>query len=175
MGARAPITASSPPPARADRRFRTVTVVLGTLFLAYAVATLLPTPSAVLSVARNFFLLPIPFAVWWAYRRSPLSLRLPILLFGVAAIVWLVGSAVWYGYFFAAGAEVPKPPTAADAFFLSGRLLIIAAIVIALRSAIPFRIAVLDALVIVSAGLASGLRSSATAWKRGSRRQHSLR
>jgi hypothetical protein len=140
----------------AERRFRTVAGVLATLFLAFLIATLLPTPSPVLSVARNVFLLPIPFVVWWAYRRSPPSLRLPLLLFAIAATIWLVGSAVWYGYFFAAGAEVPKPPTAADGFFLLGRLLIIGGIVIALRSAIPFRIAALDALVIVSAGLALG-------------------
>lgn len=140
----------------ADRRFRIVAAVLGALFLAFLLATLLPTPSPVLSVARNVFLLPIPFVVWWAYRRSPSSLRLPLLLFAIAATVWLVGSAVWYSHFFAAGAEVPKPPTAADGFFLLGRLLIIGGIVIALRSAIPFRIAALDVAVIVSAGIALG-------------------
>lgn len=151
--ARAPRSPGGPD---AEQRFRAVVLVLGALFVAYAVATLLPTPSATLTLARNVFLLPIPFVVSWAYRRSPPSLRLPVLLFALAAVVWLVGSAFWYGYFFAAGAEVPKPPTPADAFFLSGRLLIIAGIVIALKSAIPFRIAALDALVIVSAGLAVG-------------------
>lgn len=147
---------SSVPSSQPERKFRTLAAVLVALFLAFLLATLLPTPSPVLSVARNVFLLPIPFAVYWAYRRAAPALRLPLFLFALAAIVWLIGSAVWYAYFFAAGGEVPKPPTAADGFFLAGRVLIIAGIVAALRSAIPFRIAALDALVILSAGLALG-------------------
>lgn len=126
------------------------------MFAVYGLATFVPTPSAALSVARNVFVLPIPFAVWWAYRRSSASLRLPLLLLTTAAFVWIAGSVVWYGEFFAGGGRVPEPPGPADGFFLSSRLLIIASIVIALRSAIPFRIAALDASVIVAAGLALG-------------------
>ncbi|MDQ3881243.1 MAG: hypothetical protein M3295_09260, partial [Chloroflexota bacterium] len=154
MGAANPTRADAAPRFVRERRFRRLAAVLGSLFVVDVVATVLATPSPVLSVGRNLFLLPIPFAVWWAFRRAPSSLRLPLLLFALAAIVWLLGSAVWYAYFFAAGATVPKPPTSADGFFLTGRLLIISGIVVALHSAIPFRIAALDAVVIVSATLA---------------------
>jgi hypothetical protein len=144
------------PRATAERRFRIVAGVLGSLFAIFAIATLLPTPSDALSVARNVFVLPIPFVAWWAYVRAPAPLRRPLLLFAVAAILWLGGSFVWYGYFFAADWTVPTPPGPADALFLTGRLFIVAGIVAALRSAIHFRIAALDALVIVAAGLAVG-------------------
>lgn len=99
----------------AERRFRMLAVVLGIGFVTYAVATLLETPSATLSVTRNVFVLPIPFVVWWAYARSPAPMRRPLFIFGVAALAWMFGTAVWYGEFFAAGGEVPKPPGPADA------------------------------------------------------------
>ena len=141
---------------RAERRFKMTAAGLGALFLLYAVATLLPTPSAPLSLARNIFVLPIPFVAWWAYRRSPPALRRPLLILTAAAVVWIVGAVVLYGYFFAGGGKVPRPPSPADALFLTARLLIIASIVTALQGAIPFRIAALDAAVIVAAGLALG-------------------
>ena len=149
-------TAASASTEHAERRFRRLIAILGALFLAYAVATLLPTPSAFLSVGRNIFVLPIPFLAWWAYVRSDAPLKRPLLLFALAAIVWLAGSLVWYGYFFAEGGRVPEPPGPADAFFLGARLLILAGLVTAVKSTVAFRIAALDACVIVSAGLALG-------------------
>jgi hypothetical protein len=139
-----------------ERQFRGLVVVLVALLAAYTVLTLLPTPSAVVSVARNLFVLPIPIAVWWAFRRAPAGMRRPLFLFGVAALIWTAGTIVWYAEFFAAGASVPEPPGPADGFFLTARLFIIAGIVAAVRSAVSFRIAALDAALIISAGLAVG-------------------
>jgi hypothetical protein len=139
-----------------ERQFRALVLVLMALLAAYTALTLLPTPSAVVSVARNLFVLPIPIAVWWAFRRAPAGMRRPLFLFGVAALIWTAGTIVWYAEFFAAGASVPEPPGPADGFFLTARLLIIAGIVAAVRSAVSFRIAALDAALIISAGLAVG-------------------
>ena len=146
----------SPPATPEQRRFRMLLAGLGALFLAFALATVLPTPSAALSVGRNVFVLPIPLLACWAYVRAPAHLRRPLLLFALAAIIWVAGSAVWYGYFFSAGGQVPEPPGPADGFFFVARLLILAGFIAALKSAVSFRIAALDASVIVSAGLALG-------------------
>ncbi len=150
------IGAASAGGASPERRFRIVTAVLGAVFAVYTLATLMPTPSALLSVARNVFVLPIPFVTWWAHARSPAPMRRSLFLFGVAALVWMAGTAIWYAEFFAAGNDVPKPPGPADGFFLSARILIIAAIVAALRSVMRPRIAALDASVVIAAGLAVG-------------------
>jgi hypothetical protein len=139
-----------------ERQFRGLVLVLVALLAAYTALTLLPTPSALVSVARNLFVLPIPIAVWWAFRRAPSGMRRPLLLFGVAALIWTAGTIVWYAEFFAAGTSVPEPPGPADGFFLTARLFIIAGIVAAVRSAVSFRIAALDAALIISAGLAVG-------------------
>jgi hypothetical protein len=139
-----------------EQRFRALVVALTILLGAYIALTLLPTPSAVVSVARNLFVLPIPIAVWWAYTRAPAPMRRALFLFGVAALVWTAGTIVWYAEFFAAGATVPEPPGPADGFFLTARLFIIAGIVAGVRSAVSFRIAALDAALITSAGSAVG-------------------
>ncbi len=147
-------TARSSAALRAERRFRLLAAGLGLAFVAYAAATLLPTPSAALSVARNLFVLPIPVLACWAYARAPASLRRPLGLFAVAAVVWVAGSVVWYGEFFAAGGHVPEPPGPADGFFLVARLVIVVGLVIALKSVVSIRIAALDACVIIAASVA---------------------
>ena len=157
----------SPSATRDQRRFRVLVAVLAGLFLAFALATVLPTPSPALSVGRNVFVLPIPLLACWAYVRSPARLRRPLLLFALAAIIWVAGSAVWYGYFFSAGGKVPEPPGPADSFFFLARLLILAGLVAALKSAVSFRIAALDAAVIVSAGLALGAAFVGNSLKEG--------
>ena len=158
VGQVGPIPPSAPSSAasRAERRFRLLAAGLGLAFAAYAAATLLPTPSAALSVARNLFVLPIPVLACWAYARAPARLRRPLGLFAVAAVVWVAGSFVWYGEFFAASGRVPEPPGPADAFFLTARLVIVVGLVIALKSVVSIRIAALDACVIVAASVAVG-------------------
>src|SRR5262249_8934453 len=78
------------------------------------------------------------------------------LLCAWAATLWLVGSLVWYGFFLADGSVVPKPPGWWDIAFAGAQLLLIGAIVVAMRSFALVRLAALDACVICSAGIALG-------------------
>jgi hypothetical protein len=73
-----------------------------------------------------------------------------------AATLWLAGSLVWYGFFLANGSEVPTPPGWWDVPFAAAQLLLIAAVLAAMRSFEVVRIAVLDVCVIAAAGIALG-------------------
>src|SRR5262249_53353329 len=84
------------------------------------------------------------------------ALRRPFHLFAWAATLWLAGSAVWEAFYRAAGDKVPHPPGVWDAFFIAAQLLVIAAFVVATRSFISARLATLDAVVVLAAGLALG-------------------
>jgi hypothetical protein len=142
-------------PSRA-RGFRILLVALGGAYLAYVLATIGGAPEALLSPLYSVFLFPLPFVVWWAFRRAPPELRRLIRLLAWAATLWLVGSLVWYAYYFAGGSEVPEPPGTWDIFLVLARLLVIAAIVDAMRSLMSIRLAALDASVVCAATVALG-------------------
>ena len=146
---------------RADpARERTLGVLAGlgaAAFCAYLAVTLahaLPRPT--LSLVFNGVLLPVPIVAWWAYTRAQPPLRTPVLLLAGAATCWLVGAVVWQGFYIANGDAVPPTPGVYDVFFLGARVLILAALVIAMRTVISFRIAALDACVLTAAGVALG-------------------
>jgi hypothetical protein len=137
-------------------KLRLLALGMGVAYFAYFLAAVLGAPSSIVSPLFSVFMVPVPFAVWWAYLRAPPQLRRLIFILAWAATLWLIGSLVWYGYYFAAGSEIPDPPGTFDIFFVLARLLVIAAIVDAMRSLISFRIAALDASVICAASLALG-------------------
>ena len=84
------------------------------------------------------------------------NLRVTFLLCAWAATLWLVGSLIWYGFFLADGSQVPPSPGVWDICFVAARLLLIAAVLAAIRSLVCLRLAALDACVIVAAGVAVG-------------------
>ncbi|MDX6455020.1 MAG: hypothetical protein QOD48_1127, partial [Gaiellaceae bacterium] len=92
------------------RRFRTLAVLGGAFFVAYAAAAIGGAPKPVLTFVFNGMMLPVPAAVWWAYVRAPTSLRRPVLLLALGATLWLIGSAVWEAFYLAGGNKVPHPP-----------------------------------------------------------------
>lgn len=140
-------------PAPAERRLRRLALLAAAVYAAHFTAAIAGAPKVVVSVAFIVFVLPVPFLGWWAYTRAAVNLRRPFLLLAIAATLWLVGTVVWYGYYFAGGRVIPEPPGPWDAFFVPALLLVIAAIVVALRSLISFRLAALDACVLVAAGV----------------------
>lgn len=131
-------------------------LLIGAGIVVYLLGAILGAPTSVLSPFFSVFMAPVPFVVWWAYARAPAELRRLILLLAWAATFWLVGSLVWYGYYFAGGSTIPEPPGAWDGPLVLARLLVIVAIIAAMRSLISFRIAILDAWVICAATLALG-------------------
>jgi hypothetical protein len=137
-----------------ERRFRLLASLGGAVFLAYLAATFAGAPRDLLSLVFIVVMAPLPFVVWWAYRRAPDELRRPLLLLATAATLWLFGSVVWQGFYVAAGNKVPHSPGIWDAFFVTARLLVILALVVAMRSLIRFGLAALDTLVLVATGLA---------------------
>jgi hypothetical protein len=142
-------------PSRA-RGFRILILALAGAYVVYVLATVGGAPQALLSPLYSVFLLPVPFIVWWAYMRAPPELRRLIRLLASAATLWLVGSLVWYVYYFAGGSEVPEPPGVWDIFLVVARLLVIAAIVDGMRSLMSIRLAALDASVVCAATVALG-------------------
>jgi hypothetical protein len=144
----------SPPSRNGERRFRTLAVLGGGLFVAYAVAAIGGAPKPLLTFVFNGMMLPVPAAVWWAYARAPTSLRRPVLLLALGATLWLIGSAVWEAFYLAGGDKVPRPPGVWDFFFVVAQLLVIAALVLAMRSLISFRLAGLDSVIFTAAGIA---------------------
>jgi hypothetical protein len=138
------------------RRFRVFVMAIAVAYAAYFIAVVGGTPTSVTSPLFSVFMLPVPFVVWWAYRRAPPELRRLIHLLAWAATLWLVGSLVWYGYYFAAGSKIPEPPGTWDIFLVIARLLVIAAVVDAMRSLMSIRMAFLDASVICAATVALG-------------------
>jgi hypothetical protein len=139
-----------------ERRFRLLALAALILFCGYLAATVGGAPRETLSLVFSVVLLPLPSVVWWAYVRAPASLRRTLFLCGSAATLWLAGSLVWYGFYIAGGSRVPSSPGVWDAFFVAARLLLIVAVLAAMRSLVSIRIAFLDACVIVAAGLALG-------------------
>ncbi|MEJ7569221.1 MAG: hypothetical protein WKF41_13255 [Gaiellaceae bacterium] len=146
----------APPRPDGERRFRLFAVAALILFSAYVAATLVGAPREASSLIFSVVLLPVPFVGWWAYVRVAERLRSTFLLCAWAATLWLAGSLVWYGFFVAGGSEVPPSPGLWDVFFVGARLLLIAAVIAAMRSFVSFTIAALDACVIIAAGIGLG-------------------
>jgi len=142
-----------PPLSSAERRFRLGAVLVAIVYVAHFVAAVAGAPKTLVSLAFILFVVPVPFLGWWAFTRAAANLRKPFLLLALAATLWLSGTVVWYVYYFAGGRVIPEPPGVWDAFFVPALLLVIAAIVVALRSLISFRLAALDACVLIAAGV----------------------
>jgi hypothetical protein len=139
-----------------ERRFQLFALATVVLFIAYVAATVAGAPRDTLSLVSAVVVLPVPLVGWWAYARAPENLRVTFLLCAWAATLWLVGSLVWYGFFLAEGSEVPPSPGVWDICFVAARLLLIGAVLAAIRSLVSLRLATLDACVIVAAGVAVG-------------------
>jgi hypothetical protein len=139
-----------------ERKFRLLSATALVFFLGYLAATLAGAPRQTSSLVFNVAVLPVPFVAWCTYARAPAALRPMWLLCAWAATLWLTGSLVWYGFFLANGSVVPKPPGWWDIAFAGAQLLLIGAIVAAIRSFALVRLAALDACVIGSAGIALG-------------------
>jgi hypothetical protein len=144
----------TPPSPDGARRFRTLAFLGGGFFVAYAAAAIGGAPKPVLTFVFNGVMLPVPAAVWWAYARAPTSLRRPVLLLALGATLWLIGSVVWEAFYLAGGNKVPHPPGVWDVFFVAAQLLVITALVLAMRSLVSFRLASLDAVIVTAAGIA---------------------
>jgi hypothetical protein len=139
-----------------ERRFQLFAFAAVVLFTAYLAATVAGTPRDILSLVYSVAVLPVPLVGWWAYRRAREDLRVTFLLCAWAATLLLVGSLIWYGFFLAEGSQVPPSPGVWDICFVTARLLLIAAVLSAIRSLVCVRLAALDACVIVAAGVAIG-------------------
>jgi hypothetical protein len=144
----------SPPPQDGTRRFRTLAVVGAGFFVTYGAATIGGAPKTALSLVFNSMMLALPAAVWWAYARAPQTLKRPVRLLALGATLWLIGSAVWEAFYLAGGNKVSHPTGVWDVFFVTAQLLVIAALVLAMRSLISFRLASLDAAIVTAAGIA---------------------
>lgn len=141
------------PRPNAEARLRLLAFVIALVYAAHFTGAVLGAPRTLVSLAFVLFVLPVPFLGWWAYTRAAATLKRPFLFLALAASLWLSGTLVWYGYYFAGGRVIPEPPGLWDAFFVPALLLVIAAIVVALRSLISFRLAALDACVLIAAGV----------------------
>ena len=141
------------PRPNAEARLRLLAFLIGLVYAAHFTGAVLGAPRTLVSLAFVLFVLPVPFLGWWAYTRAAANLKRPFLFLALAASLWLSGTLVWYGYYFAGGRVIPEPPGPWDAFFVPALLLVIAAIVVALRSLISFRLAALDACVLIAAGV----------------------
>jgi hypothetical protein len=139
-----------------ERKFRVLSAAAAALFLLYLIATLAGAPRDTSSLIFNIAVLPLPFVGWWTYARAPVELRPIWLRCAWAATLWFAGSLVWYAFYLAGGSKVPPTPGWWDLFFAAAQLLLIAAIVSAMRSFALVRIAALDACVISAAGIALG-------------------
>ena len=144
----------TPPPQSGARRFRALSLLGVAGFVAYAAAVALGVPRPILTFVFTGVMILVPPAVWWAYARAPTVLRRPVLLLAIAATSWLIGSAIWQVFFITGGNRVPHPPGIWDIFFVGAQLLVITALVIAMRSLISFRLTSLDALIVTAAGVA---------------------
>jgi len=144
----------SPPPQSGTRRFRALSLLGAAGFAAYAAAVVFGAPRPILTLAFTGVMILVPPSVWWAYARAPDVLRRPFLLLAIAATSWLIGSVIWQVFYITGGDRVPHPPGIWDIFFVGAQLLVITALVIAMRSLISFRLASLDALIVTAAGVA---------------------
>lgn len=136
------------------RLFRALAICGSAAFVAYAAAVFAAAPKPLLTYVFTATMMLVPPAVWWAYARAPASLRRPVGLLALGATLWLVGSVVWEAFYLANRDVVPSPPGIWDAFFIAAQLLVIAGLVLALRSLISFRLAALDAVIVTAAGIA---------------------
>jgi hypothetical protein len=68
----------------------------------------------------------------------------------------LIGSLIWYGFSLAEGSGVPPSSGVWDICYVAARLLLIGAVLAAIRSLMSLRLAALDACVIVASGVAFG-------------------
>ncbi|MEZ5101223.1 MAG: hypothetical protein R3C15_15765 [Thermoleophilia bacterium] len=93
--------------------------------------------------------------VWVAYRRAPADLRRPVLYCAWASTLCSPAPRL-VRLFLANGSEIPASPGIWDGCFVLARLLLIVAVVVAMRSFVSVRLATLDAVVIVAAGVALG-------------------
>lgn len=141
---------------REERRFRLLAAASLVVFTAFLAATAAGAPREMSSLVFSILVFPVPVVVWWAYRRATADLRRPVLYCAWASTLWLAGSLVWYGVFLANGSEIPSSPGIWDGCFVAARLLLIVAVVVAMRSFVSVRLATLDAVVIVAAGVALG-------------------
>lgn len=141
-------------PPSAVKWFRALSFLGAAAFAAYATAVAAGAPKPILTFVFTGLMILVPPAVWWAYARAPAQLRRPVLLLAFAATLWLIGSAIWQVLYLANGNRVPHPPGVWDAFFIAAQLLVIAALVLAMRSLISFRLATLDAVIVTAAGVA---------------------
>ncbi len=139
-----------------ERRFQLFALAAVVLFTTYAAATVAGAPRNILSLVYSVVVLPVPLVGWWAYRRARENLRVTFLLCAWAATLLLVGSLIWYGFFLAEGSQVPPSPGVWDICYVAARLLLIAAVLAAIRSLVSLRLAALDTCVIVAAGVAVG-------------------
>ena len=144
----------APATRRAVRWFRALWVLAAALFGVYATAVAVGASRPALTLVFTGLMILVPPAVWWAFARAPGQLRRPVLLLALAATLWLIGSAVWEVFYLADSNRVPQPPGVWDAFFIAAQLLVIAALVLAMRSLISFRLATLDAVIVTAAGVA---------------------
>jgi hypothetical protein len=139
-----------------ERRFQVLAVTALFLLLAYLGAALAGSPRQASSPLFSLIVFPVPFVVWCAYARAPENLRAPTLLCASATSLWLADSLAWYGFILAGRGNVPPSPAWWVIFFFGARLLLIAAVISAIRSLAFVRVAALDACVIVAAGVALG-------------------
>lgn len=139
-----------------ERALRSVIVAGVVLYTAYVAAIVAGAPESFSNVVFAILMAPGPIVVWLTYAKAPPALSTLWLLFAIATSLWFIGTAVWYAYYLAAGGRVPDPPGPWDAIFTIARLTGIAAIVVAMRSIVSFRLAVLDAAVIGAVGIATG-------------------
>lgn len=139
-----------------EHRFRLLATLAAALFFGDLCATLGGAPDQVSNLVFNFCVFPVPFLAWWAYTRASTGLRPTLLCCALGATLWLAGSLVWYGFFLANGSKVPTPPGWWDIPFAAAQLLLIAAVLAAIRSYDVVRFATADACVIAAAGIALG-------------------
>ena len=144
----------SPPPRGGARRFRALSLFGAAGFVAYATAVALGAPRPLLTFVFIGVMILVPPAGWWAYACAPAVLRRPFFLLASAATSWLIGSAIWQVFYVTGGNKIPHPPGVWDVFFVGAQLLVISALVIAMRSFISFRLASLDAVIVTAAGVA---------------------
>src|SRR3954449_13162165 len=124
-----------------ERRFQLFALAAAVLFTAYLAATVAGAPRDILSLVYAVAVLPVPLVGWWAYRYAREDLRVTFLLCAWAATLLLVGSLIWYGFFLAEASQVPPSPGVWEICFVAARLLLIAAVLSAIRSVVCLRLA----------------------------------
>lgn len=140
----------------ASRGLRLPTELAAGFILAYVGATLAGVPSPLLSLVFNVPMALVLMGAWWALLRAPTEIRRLWLLLSLAATCWGIGTIGWTIQFEANGEHIPTPPTIWDIPFVCSLLLVLAAVVIAIRGSVVLRHAALDAVVVTAAGLALG-------------------